>query len=356
MRRMHSAFVASVALHVLGVGGFTPQHALPQHRSNFGVLCLRGDAGGEYTKPPSSFFQKNKASKRPPKAPAKTASKAMQKPAKQTPETPPKLASDAVNTSREDKLNVRTILRVPWAGKGPEDLVDHAWERALSGTLGDNTAEEISEQTAMEDQAIQLEPTAKLQAFIARCCEVFLVPNDSVGAQHSQLDDIPSLLETLSTADLGADELVKLARQASNTPGADSAANAPAPAKSSIYYADIYDNEAFSATVFSIPRNTTIPLHSHPNMTIITKVLLGSVNVSTFSLAREDAAPAAGAGLLGGFMRGMGGGRERVLGQLDLAAEDLESLLVPTSGVSVLSSGLSNERSGASRGCFGLGA
>ena len=48
-------------------------------------------------------------------------------------------------------------------------------------------------------------------------------------------------------------------------------------------YTDLYDSDSFTVTLFRMPPHFRLPLHSHPNITIISKVLRGKVNVSTFT-------------------------------------------------------------------------
>jgi len=92
---------------------------------------------------------------------------------------------------------------------------------------------------------------------ICRCCDVITATTAVASERHPTWGDISVLLFDLSAEDLGV---------ASALDEHDSATPA------SICYSDLYDNDAFSMTLFSMPKGCTLPLHSHPNMTVFTKV------------------------------------------------------------------------------------
>lgn len=58
---------------------------------------------------------------------------------------------------------------------------------------------------------------------------------------------------------------------------------------SNITYMHIHEEPAFSMGVFILPPNATIPLHDHPGMEVISKVLNGSLHI--FSCDWEDSTP-----------------------------------------------------------------
>lgn len=52
---------------------------------------------------------------------------------------------------------------------------------------------------------------------------------------------------------------------------------------SSIGFMKLHETSDYEITVFSIPPDKTIPLHDHPGMVVLTKVLNGSLNVECYT-------------------------------------------------------------------------
>ncbi|KYQ89231.1 hypothetical protein DLAC_11795 [Tieghemostelium lacteum] len=52
----------------------------------------------------------------------------------------------------------------------------------------------------------------------------------------------------------------------------------------SVYYFPIIEMKAFTLAVFAFPPNSTIPLHDHPDMTVLSKVLYGHVYCKNYHL------------------------------------------------------------------------
>eukprot|EP00903_Cladosiphon_okamuranus_P012342 g11571.t1 len=73
-----------------------------------------------------------------------------------------------------------------------------------------------------------------------------------------------------------------------------------------IRYLHVAQEATFSVGVFVLPPGACIPLHDHPNMSVLSHVLYGSVKITSYDCVMEDTTAAAGGGGAGG---GGAGGR-----------------------------------------------
>ncbi|KAL3913105.1 MAG: hypothetical protein SGPRY_008100 [Prymnesium sp.] len=64
--------------------------------------------------------------------------------------------------------------------------------------------------------------------------------------------------------------------------GFDPAARAPAGGP--IEYRLIYHDERFSMAIFFLPQGACIPLHDHPQMTVLSKILFGELRVTAYDM------------------------------------------------------------------------
>ncbi|KAJ3249002.1 hypothetical protein HDU78_008388 [Chytriomyces hyalinus] len=63
------------------------------------------------------------------------------------------------------------------------------------------------------------------------------------------------------------------------------------PPSSPVEYRRIYESSTCVIGVFAIRRGESMPIHDHPDMTVITKLVQGDLHVKTFSLLGEDKGP-----------------------------------------------------------------
>jgi len=52
-----------------------------------------------------------------------------------------------------------------------------------------------------------------------------------------------------------------------------------------IEFVDVIDNDDFTVGIFLIPKGQRLPLHDHPGMTVLSKVLFGTLKVNSFDKA-----------------------------------------------------------------------
>ncbi|KAG7387564.1 hypothetical protein PHYPSEUDO_013958 [Phytophthora pseudosyringae] len=58
-----------------------------------------------------------------------------------------------------------------------------------------------------------------------------------------------------------------------------------------VHYEHVYEDETFSIGIFILPPGVSIPLHDHPSMSVISRVLYGSLHVKSYDLVKDGAAP-----------------------------------------------------------------
>lgn len=56
-----------------------------------------------------------------------------------------------------------------------------------------------------------------------------------------------------------------------------------------VHYEHVYEDETFSIGIFILPPGVSIPLHDHPGMSVISRVLYGSVHVKSYDLVQDAA-------------------------------------------------------------------
>ncbi|XP_022765928.1 plant cysteine oxidase 1-like, partial [Durio zibethinus] len=62
----------------------------------------------------------------------------------------------------------------------------------------------------------------------------------------------------------------------------------PGQGVSEITYIHVYECDNFSIGIFCFPAGRTFPLHDHPGMTVLSKLLYGSVYIKAYDWVREE--------------------------------------------------------------------
>lgn len=57
-----------------------------------------------------------------------------------------------------------------------------------------------------------------------------------------------------------------------------------------VHYQHVYEDETFSIGIFILPPGVSIPLHDHPGMSVISRVLYGSLHIKSYDLIKDGAA------------------------------------------------------------------
>uniref|UniRef100_A0A0E0G5M8 cysteine dioxygenase n=1 Tax=Oryza nivara TaxID=4536 RepID=A0A0E0G5M8_ORYNI len=117
---------------------------------------------------------------------------------------------------------------------------------------------------------------SRVQALYDLCKRTFPPPSSSSSSpppDHA-IRAVSSLLDTITPADVGlGDDDVD---ESNILKDSLSAVTPP------FMYLHVYNCDAFSIGIFCLPTSVTIPLHDHPGMTVLTKLLYGSMHVKSY--------------------------------------------------------------------------
>lgn len=173
-------------------------------------------------------------------------------------------------------------VTVEGSGAGPA-----AVKRRRSGGPGRRQSGGVSVRRRVQvDAATAPEPApAPLQRLLAACRRAFGGPG-TVPAHHDVVL-IRDILDKMGPEDVHLRAVTKAAA-ASGGPRTH-----PVPI---ITRTTIYKCKNFSVVVFLLPPGATIPLHNHPGMTVFSKLLLGSLRVTSYDWAEADHPPVGGGG------------------------------------------------------------
>lgn len=107
-----------------------------------------------------------------------------------------------------------------------------------------------------------------LQQLYDACKEAFASPGLAPSPQR--LQQVKYLIDAMTLADVNLDEdCFVQANEGTNFPD-------------SVFYLHIHMCKSFSMGIFYLPQSAVIPLHDHPEMTVFTKLLHGSMHVKAY--------------------------------------------------------------------------
>lgn len=116
---------------------------------------------------------------------------------------------------------------------------------------------------------------SKVQRLYDACDVVFSSP--PVAPTLGDITWLQNILDGVEAADVGIDDGEKPTSSSS-----DDDLLLPAPAFTRITYVHIHQCDDFSIGVFCFPAGATLPLHDHPEMVVLSKLLYGSVRVRSY--------------------------------------------------------------------------
>lgn len=119
-----------------------------------------------------------------------------------------------------------------------------------------------------------------IQALYDLCKKTF-APSETRPPSSLAINKLCSLLDTIGPADVGLDDGNK-ENDRGHGPLGIKLFNRVSRWAQPITYVDMHEGENFTMCMFCFPASSVIPLHDHPGMTVLSKVLYGSLHVKAY--------------------------------------------------------------------------
>ncbi|KAI3885210.1 hypothetical protein MKW98_002602 [Papaver atlanticum] len=123
--------------------------------------------------------------------------------------------------------------------------------------------------------------SSSIQALYGLCRKTFTTPSGTPFASSQAIQKLCSLLDTIAPADVGLKE-----SNADDDWGhgffGESLFDRVGRWAQPITFVDIHECDNFTMCIFCLPTSSVIPLHDHPGMTVLSKILYGSMHVKGY--------------------------------------------------------------------------
>ncbi|EYU38160.1 hypothetical protein ABFS82_04G140300 [Erythranthe guttata] len=122
--------------------------------------------------------------------------------------------------------------------------------------------------------------SSTIQALFDLCADTFTQSSASPPSPNA-IHKLSSLLDSIGPADVGLSDPSK-EDDRGHGPFGFSSFNRVDRWAQPITYVDVHEGENFTMCIFCFPTSSVIPLHDHPGMTVLSKVLYGSLHVKGY--------------------------------------------------------------------------